>query len=322
MKPMEHSCIEWILDNEKNYYDILGVDRDASEKDIRRSYLSLALKLHPDKNIGDKKAEAAFRAVGKAYTVLKDARLRVLFDAGGADNLHGFDTEYPSLHEILVALSKFAAAKTLYFVARRAHVSEVLRVRHSWVEAFISWSPMDDFAFLQQSSRKESRRLVTKLLALVVLLFLCVSVGQSSFHYIRGTSSGDASRVPYHQLSRDNPRDSGAIFTVRVLRSGNMTDVAVWRPSSISEADARALAQQWIRERCPTEKLFSWASRERYNHTATLRVGRKLRAAPSPNRVSKRKWVVKSWRPKFKEFFPVKSAGELYVASPLCGGVG
>ncbi|RNF07631.1 chaperone DnaJ protein [Trypanosoma rangeli] len=319
---MEHSHIEWILENEKNYYDILGVGRGASEKDIRRSYLSLALKLHPDKNIGDEKADAAFRAVGKAYTVLKDTRLRALFDAGGADNLHGFDTEYPSLHEIVVALFNFAAAEMLYFVAHQAHVSEVLRERHGWIEAFISWSPTDDFAFFRKSSRQESRRVVTKLFALVVLLFLCVSVGQSYFQYFSGTPSGAASGVPYHQLSRDNPRDSGAIFTVRVLRDGNMTDVAVWRPSSTSEADARALAQQWIRERCPTEKLFSWASRERYNHTATLRVGRKLRATPSPNRAPKRKWTVKSWKPKFEEFFPVKSAGELYVASPLCGGVG
>ncbi|RNF14492.1 chaperone DnaJ protein [Trypanosoma conorhini] len=319
---MEPSRIDWILDNEKNYYEVLGVPRDASEKDIRRSYLTLALKLHPDKNIGNKKAGEAFRAVSKAYNVLKDKRLRIIFDEAGADKLQGLEAEDLSPRSILVSLVKFAVARTLYFLARRAYASEVLRERHGWVEAFVSWSPEDDFAFSQRASRKESRRFVCKVFASVLLLFLCAVVGRGCLQSFTGApGAAAAGGDPYQRLSRRSPRDAGATFTVRVLRDRNATDVAVWRPASTSEADARALVRQWISEKCPTENLLVWASRERYNGSATLRVGHKLRAEPSPNRAPKRKWKAKNWRPKFEEFFPVKSAEELYVASPLCGGV-
>ena len=57
----------------KDYYKILGVDRKASEDDIRKAYRKLAMKHHPDKNPGDKKSEDKFKEINEAYQVLIDA---------------------------------------------------------------------------------------------------------------------------------------------------------------------------------------------------------------------------------------------------------
>lgn len=69
----------------KNYYDILGVDRDADQKEIKKKYRKLAGKYHPDKNPDDPKAEEKFKEVGEAYEVLKDPEKRKLYDQVGSD---------------------------------------------------------------------------------------------------------------------------------------------------------------------------------------------------------------------------------------------
>lgn len=60
----------------KTYYDVLEVSIDASEEDIKSAYRNKAVKYHPDKNPGDKKAEEAFREATEAYEVLKDSEKR------------------------------------------------------------------------------------------------------------------------------------------------------------------------------------------------------------------------------------------------------
>jgi molecular chaperone DnaJ len=67
----------------KNYYDILGVKRDASDKDIKQAYRRLARKYHPDVNPGDKSAEAKFKEVNAAYEVLADKDKRQKYDQYG-----------------------------------------------------------------------------------------------------------------------------------------------------------------------------------------------------------------------------------------------
>jgi molecular chaperone DnaJ len=75
---------------EKDYYKVLGVKKDASQADIKKSYRKLARQLHPDKNPGDTKAEERFKEVSEAYDVLSDEarrkeydEARSLFGAGG-----------------------------------------------------------------------------------------------------------------------------------------------------------------------------------------------------------------------------------------------
>ena len=56
----------------RDYYDILGVPKDASPSDIKSAYRKLALKLHPDRNPGDPHAEEKFKEAAEAYSVLSD----------------------------------------------------------------------------------------------------------------------------------------------------------------------------------------------------------------------------------------------------------
>ena len=77
----------------KDYYQILGVTRDASEKEIHGAYRRLALKYHPDKNPDDTKAEERFKDISEAYEVLSDKEKRHIYDARGADGLRDMGFE-------------------------------------------------------------------------------------------------------------------------------------------------------------------------------------------------------------------------------------
>lgn len=68
----------------KDYYKILGVERNASKDEIKRAYRQLALKYHPDKNPNDKKAEAQFKEINEAYDVLGDPAKRSKYDQLGS----------------------------------------------------------------------------------------------------------------------------------------------------------------------------------------------------------------------------------------------
>src|SRR6476646_3760809 len=67
----------------RDYYELLGVARTASDKDIRNAYRKLARKFHPDLNPNDKAAEARFKEVSEAYEVLSDADQRAKYDRFG-----------------------------------------------------------------------------------------------------------------------------------------------------------------------------------------------------------------------------------------------
>lgn len=67
----------------KDYYNILGVNRDSSEKDIKQAYRRLARQYHPDVNPGDKSAESRFKEVNEAYEVLSDKDKRQKYNKYG-----------------------------------------------------------------------------------------------------------------------------------------------------------------------------------------------------------------------------------------------
>jgi len=66
-----------------NYYDILGVKRDASEQEIKQAYRRLARQHHPDVNPGNKSAEDRFKKINEAYEVLSDKDKRQKYDQYG-----------------------------------------------------------------------------------------------------------------------------------------------------------------------------------------------------------------------------------------------
>ncbi|TET68914.1 MAG: molecular chaperone DnaJ, partial [Candidatus Zixiibacteriota bacterium] len=67
----------------RDYYEVLGVGRDASEEEIKKAYRKQALQYHPDKNPGDKQAEERFKEATEAYEVLKDPQKRSQYDQFG-----------------------------------------------------------------------------------------------------------------------------------------------------------------------------------------------------------------------------------------------
>src|SRR5215472_18694159 len=69
----------------RDYYQVLGVSRTASEKEIQSAFRKLARKLHPDVNPGDNDAERRFKEVSEAHDVLSDPDKRKLYDRFGAD---------------------------------------------------------------------------------------------------------------------------------------------------------------------------------------------------------------------------------------------
>ena len=84
-----------------DYYDLLGVSKDAGTEDIKRAYRKLALKYHPDRNEGSKETEIRFKEVTEAYEVLRDSEKRSIYDQygeqglrrgmGGSAGFSGFD---------------------------------------------------------------------------------------------------------------------------------------------------------------------------------------------------------------------------------------
>ena len=75
--------------SKRDYYDVLGVSKGASEKEIKQAYRKLAIKYHPDRNEGDKNAEEKFKEAAEAYEVLSNTEKRTRYDQFGHQGMGG-----------------------------------------------------------------------------------------------------------------------------------------------------------------------------------------------------------------------------------------
>ena len=104
------------MNEKKDYYELLGVGRNASEDELKKAYRKLALKYHPDRNPENRQAEEKFKEASEAYSVLSDANKRAQYDrfghaaVGGGGGV-GFDaSSFQDLSEIFGDLFGFGDA--------------------------------------------------------------------------------------------------------------------------------------------------------------------------------------------------------------------
>ena len=75
--------------SKRDYYEVLGVGKDAGDQDIKAAYRHLAKKFHPDRNPDDPAAEEKFKEASEAYSVLSDAQKRAAYDRFGHAGVQG-----------------------------------------------------------------------------------------------------------------------------------------------------------------------------------------------------------------------------------------
>jgi molecular chaperone DnaJ len=91
----------------RDYYEVLGVDKRASEETIKKAYRKLALQYHPDRNPGDAAAEEAFKEAAEAFDVLRDPEKRARYDRLGHAGVNGAGSGFASAEEVFSHFGDF-----------------------------------------------------------------------------------------------------------------------------------------------------------------------------------------------------------------------
>lgn len=89
-----------MITNKRDYYEILGVQKNSSTAELKKAYRQKALKYHPDKNPGNKASEDKFKEAAEAYGILKDSEKRSLYDRFGHEGLKGAHVGFGGFEDI------------------------------------------------------------------------------------------------------------------------------------------------------------------------------------------------------------------------------
>ena len=108
------------MTTKNDYYEILGVQRNASEEEIKKSYRKLAMQYHPDRNPGNREAEEMFKEASEAYEVLSDQEKRDIYNRYGHEGLtgtgyrgfSGFDDIFSSFGDIFGDVFGFSTGRS------------------------------------------------------------------------------------------------------------------------------------------------------------------------------------------------------------------
>src|ERR1700758_1838574 len=82
------------MGTKRDYYEVLGVSREADDEEIKRAYRKLAMQYHPDRNVGDAEAEQRFKEAAEAYEVLHDPEKRERYDRYDHAGLEGLNAAH------------------------------------------------------------------------------------------------------------------------------------------------------------------------------------------------------------------------------------
>lgn len=109
----------------EDFYQVLGVDRNTSEEDVKKAYRKMAMKYHPDRNPGNKEAEQIFKKAAEAYGILGDSEKRKIYDQYGIDGLRGTETRgYSTMEDIFDAFGDIFGGGSIFedfFGGGRSH---------------------------------------------------------------------------------------------------------------------------------------------------------------------------------------------------------
>jgi len=121
--------------SKRDYYEVLGVDKSAGEREIKKAYKKLAMKYHPDRTQGDKGLEDKFKEIQEAYEILSDSQKRAAYDQ------YGHNMAMRELIQTVVAVASVVVPISAIFLATYLAISlavaeVVVNLAHVKVQTF------------------------------------------------------------------------------------------------------------------------------------------------------------------------------------------